>query len=191
VLNEDVWGSGCIASASFLTSAIIGGEWSASSPCRFISKGKSPRYGHEAGWTTEPVWTIRSNIFLPYRDSNSDPSVFQPAASRYTDCDTGAAPLNTIEFIILLTVGVSTYFNKCLPRPKIHDIRSVVIKALFQKEFYNSISNGTTRRVLRKRLHLKAYKLSIIQGVGRWTVYTPSCLTFRNTRHIATFGKPL
>jgi hypothetical protein len=25
-------------------------------------------------------------IFLPYRESNSDPSVVQPVASRYTDC---------------------------------------------------------------------------------------------------------
>jgi hypothetical protein len=32
-------------------------------------------------WTSEPVWTI----WRPHRDSNSDPSVVQPVASRYTD----------------------------------------------------------------------------------------------------------
>jgi hypothetical protein len=37
-------------------------------------------------WT---VWTIgRSENSLPYRDSNSDPLVVQPVASRYTDCTT-------------------------------------------------------------------------------------------------------
>jgi hypothetical protein len=40
----------------------------------------------------------------------------------------------------------------------------------FQKELYNGISNVTVWRVLRKRLHLKAYKLSI-QGVERWIIY--------------------
>jgi hypothetical protein len=40
--------------------------------------------GLELGWTPEPVWTIRrTENFLPCRDSNSDPSVVQPVASRY------------------------------------------------------------------------------------------------------------
>jgi hypothetical protein len=32
---------------------------------------------------------------------------------------------------------------------------------VFQKEFYNGIPNVAVWRLLRKRLHLKAYKLSI------------------------------
>jgi hypothetical protein len=36
---------------------------------------------------------------------------------------------------------------------------------VFQKELYNGIPNVTVWRVLRKRLHLKAYKLSTVQGV--------------------------
>jgi hypothetical protein len=37
-------------------------------------------------WTSEPVWAIwRTENSWPYRDSNSDPSVVQPVASRYTD----------------------------------------------------------------------------------------------------------
>jgi hypothetical protein len=35
---------------------------------------------------------------------------------------------------------------------------------MFQKELYNGIPNVTVWRVLRKHLHLKAYKLSIVQG---------------------------
>jgi hypothetical protein len=41
--------------------------------------------------------------------------------------------------------------------------------------------------VLRKRLHLKVHKLSIIQGVERWT-YAFKCKRFSNTRRTVTFG---
>lgn len=43
--------------------------------------------GKETGWVQEPVWETWGGepLFL-YRDSNSDPSVVQPVASRYTDC---------------------------------------------------------------------------------------------------------
>jgi hypothetical protein len=36
---------------------------------------------------------------------------------------------------------------------------------VFQKELYNGIANFTVWRVLRKRLHLKAFKLYIVQGL--------------------------
>jgi hypothetical protein len=36
---------------------------------------------------------------------------------------------------------------------------------MFQKEIYNGVPNVTVRRVLRKLLHLKNYKLSIVQVV--------------------------
>jgi hypothetical protein len=41
---------------------------------------------------------------------------------------------------------------------------------VFQEELYNDIPNVTAWRVLRKRLHLKAYKLSIDQGVERQSI---------------------
>jgi hypothetical protein len=44
---------------------------------------------------------------------------------------------------------------------------------VFQKEIYNGIPNVDVWRVLRKRLHLKAYKLSIVQSVELWIVYMP------------------
>jgi hypothetical protein len=53
-----------------------------------LPPGKEPSVpiGEEVRWTSEPVWTIwkRENSW-PYRDSNSDLSVVQPVASRYTD----------------------------------------------------------------------------------------------------------
>jgi hypothetical protein len=44
---------------------------------------------------------------------------------------------------------------------------------VFQKELYNVIPNVTVWRVLRKRLHLKAYIV---------------CTHFRNTRQTVAFG---
>jgi hypothetical protein len=51
-----------------------------------------------------------------------------------------------------------------------------------KKEFYNGIPNVTVWLMLRKRLQLKAYKLSIFQGV--------KCKRVGNTRHTVTFGIP-
>jgi hypothetical protein len=42
---------------------------------------------------------------------------------------------------------------------------SLILYMVLQKEFCNDIPNVTVWRVLRKRLHLKAYKLPIVQGV--------------------------
>jgi hypothetical protein len=68
-----------------LNSALAGGEWSASRPCRFTPR-KDPRYPLDRRLAPEPVWTPwRREHSWPYRDSNSDPSVVQPVASRYTD----------------------------------------------------------------------------------------------------------
>jgi hypothetical protein len=44
---------------------------------------------------------------------------------------------------------------------------------MFQKEIYNGIPNVTVLRVLRKRLHLNAHKLSIVQYMERSIVCTP------------------
>jgi hypothetical protein len=69
----------------FLTSALAGGEWSAS---RFTSGERAPGTHRIGGWVGPvPVWTTwkRENS-LPYRDSKSDSSAVQPVASRYTDC---------------------------------------------------------------------------------------------------------
>jgi hypothetical protein len=46
---------------SFSTSALDGGEWSASRPGRALPPGKGPPVPivQEAGWAPEPVWTQR------------------------------------------------------------------------------------------------------------------------------------
>jgi hypothetical protein len=78
--RKGVWGNWCI-------DPLVGGEWSASRPCRFTPGERGPvPIGQEAGWAPETVWmTWRRKNSWPYRDSNCNPSVVHPVASRYTD----------------------------------------------------------------------------------------------------------
>jgi hypothetical protein len=71
----------------FLTSALVGGERSASHPGRFNPQEEPPvSIGEENGWTPEPAWmTWRGEKSFPYCDSNSDPSTGQPVVCRPTD----------------------------------------------------------------------------------------------------------
>jgi hypothetical protein len=62
---------------AFLTSALVGGEWSASHPGLF-TPGERSRYPLDWRLVGPENW-----FGCPYRDSNSDPSVVQPIASRY------------------------------------------------------------------------------------------------------------
>jgi hypothetical protein len=47
------------SSYSFTTSALDGGEWSASRPGRALTHGERTldTHGYEAGWAPEAVWT--------------------------------------------------------------------------------------------------------------------------------------
>jgi hypothetical protein len=71
------------SSYSFSTSALDGGEWSASRPGE---KAPVPTV-QEAGWAPEPVWTHRleEKLFRLYRGSNLNHPVVQPVARQYTE----------------------------------------------------------------------------------------------------------
>jgi hypothetical protein len=79
---EAFWGEG-YSSYSFSTSALDGGEWSASHPGRALPPGKGPAVPivQEAGWAPEPVWTqrIEEKSFCLCRGSNLDRLVVQSA----------------------------------------------------------------------------------------------------------------
>jgi hypothetical protein len=64
------------SSYSFLTSALDGGEWSASRPGRALFQGKGPLVPivQEAGWAPEPVWThdMYMYSYLPHRIHRED-----------------------------------------------------------------------------------------------------------------------
>jgi hypothetical protein len=63
------------------------------------------------------------------------------------------------------------YYNPVIIPRRIHLMYSSQyinenrMQTVFQKEIYDGIPNVTVWQVLRKPLHLKAYKLSVVQGV--------------------------
>jgi hypothetical protein len=72
----------------FLNSTLVGDEFSASHFGRFTSKERVPSTYWTGGWVGPRAGLdeMERGNSLSYRDSNSDPSVVQPVASRYTDC---------------------------------------------------------------------------------------------------------
>jgi hypothetical protein len=68
----------------FLTTALDGGEWAASRPGRFTSRERAPGIGGYVDPRADLDDVVKRK-FLTFRDSNSDPSVVQPVASRYND----------------------------------------------------------------------------------------------------------
>jgi hypothetical protein len=64
-----------------LTSALPAGEWSVSCPGRFTPGERAPG----THWIADRVDDVEKKKFLTYRDSNSEPSVVQIVASRYTN----------------------------------------------------------------------------------------------------------
>jgi hypothetical protein len=74
------------SSYSFLTSALDGGEWSASCPGRALPPGKGlpVPIGQEAGWAPEPVWTQRLEEKSSASVGDRTP-VVQSVVRHYTD----------------------------------------------------------------------------------------------------------
>jgi hypothetical protein len=83
------WGERRYSSYSFSTSALDGGQWSASRPGRALAPGKGPPVAivQEAGWAPEPVWSqgLEEKSFRLCWRSNLDRPVVQPVARHYTD----------------------------------------------------------------------------------------------------------
>jgi hypothetical protein len=77
------------SSYSFLTSAVDGADWSASSPGRALYpwKGHPVPIVQEAGWAPEPIWTQRYSLC---RESNPDRPVVNSIARHYIDWATPA-----------------------------------------------------------------------------------------------------
>jgi hypothetical protein len=76
------------SSTHSLTSALDGGEWSASRHGRFTSRERAPGTLLIGGWVgsrtiLDPV--VKRKIPSPRRESNPRTPVFQPVAQRYTD----------------------------------------------------------------------------------------------------------
>jgi hypothetical protein len=87
---EELGGRGGIASTHFTTSALDGGEWSASRPGRALPPAPIVQ---EAGWAPEPVWTqrLQEKLFRLCRRSNLDRPVVQSVVRHYNDWATPAS----------------------------------------------------------------------------------------------------
>jgi hypothetical protein len=76
----------------FLTTVLVGGEWSASGPGRFTPGERAPGIHWIGGWVGPELicttWRIENSCLQ--RNSNSDTLVIQPEAGHCTDCATPA-----------------------------------------------------------------------------------------------------
>jgi hypothetical protein len=82
------WGEWMYSSTHSLTSALNGGEWSASLRGRFNPRKKAPGTHHIGGWVGPKVVldaVVKRKIPTPRRESNPRTSIVQSIAQRYTD----------------------------------------------------------------------------------------------------------
>jgi hypothetical protein len=76
------------SSTHSLTSALDGGEWSASRPSRFTPKETAPGTHWIGGWVGPRAVlnsVVKRKIPSPRRESNPKTPIVQPVAQRYTD----------------------------------------------------------------------------------------------------------
>jgi hypothetical protein len=86
--HEDVLGEWRYSSTHSLTTALDGGEWSASRPGRFTPRDIAPGTHWKGGWIgprAVPVAVVKRKISSPRRESNHRTPIVQPVARRYTD----------------------------------------------------------------------------------------------------------
>jgi hypothetical protein len=83
--QEDVLGEWRYSSTHSLTSAIGGGEWSASCPGRFTPRERAPGNHWIGGWAV-PRAGLNAvvEIKIPSRCRDSNSPIIQPVAQRYT-----------------------------------------------------------------------------------------------------------
>jgi hypothetical protein len=76
------------SSTNYLTSALDGGEWSASRPGRFTPRERAPGTHWIGGWVGFRAVldaVVKRKIPSSRRESNPRTPIFQPVAQRYTD----------------------------------------------------------------------------------------------------------
>jgi hypothetical protein len=109
--HEGAWAERRQSSYSVSTSALDGGEWSASCPGLALAPGKGPPVSivQEAGWAPEPVWTQRleEESFRLCRGSNLD----RPVCIVRHDTDWSRGKLSGYIRLFRRTLGGSLYFR--------------------------------------------------------------------------------
>jgi hypothetical protein len=81
-------GEGRYSSKHSLTSALDGGEWSASRPGRFTPRERAPGTHWIGGWVGPRAVldaVVKRKIPIPHRESNPRTPIIQPVDQLYTD----------------------------------------------------------------------------------------------------------
>jgi hypothetical protein len=105
------------SSYSFLTSALEGGEWSASPPGRALPPGKEPPVPtvQKAGWAPEPVWTQRLEEKSSASVGDRTPAV-QSVVRHYTDWATSS--IRRVHRVLtqnFIYIYIHIHISTCLP----------------------------------------------------------------------------
>jgi hypothetical protein len=111
--HEGVLGEWMYSSTHSLTSALNGGEWSASRPSCFTPRERAPGTHWIGGWVgTRTVLdvVVKRKIPSPHRESNPRTPIIQPIAQRYTDSAITALQIVWYRGIL----GSTVWENKCL-----------------------------------------------------------------------------
>jgi hypothetical protein len=112
------------SSTHSLTSALDGGEWSASRPGRFITKERAPGSHWIGGWVGPSAvldTVMKRKIPSPHRKSNPRTPIVQPVAQRYTDWAIAALETERSASLLFIRVvlgkvhleRVVTYYRWC------------------------------------------------------------------------------
>jgi hypothetical protein len=96
---------------AFLTSALAGGEWSATRPGRFNTEERATITHFIGGWVG-PRTGLKDveKILAPTGTQTPDPSVIQPVACRYTDCAQEYKQINKSSRTIGVPAGIRTRY---------------------------------------------------------------------------------
>jgi hypothetical protein len=140
------WGERTYSSYSFSTSALDGGEWSASRLGRALPPGKEPPVPivQEAGWDPEPVWTQRLEEKSSAPAGDRTP-VVQPVVRHSTAWATLAPQpvlLLLLELQSTLNIGL---VHDCSPLFPILCLSSQISKAHYLQIFFDWIQPTNSR----------------------------------------------
>jgi hypothetical protein len=122
----------------FLTSALVGGEWSGSRPGRFTPWKRAPGTYWIGGWVdpTAGLDDMEKRKFLTLSGLELRPSVVQLVASRYTDWAVSARMYMKRLFILQVTqytyniriMGSSILFRELNGVHNVNDVHRILVR---------------------------------------------------------------
>jgi hypothetical protein len=170
---ERMWNQKSVFSSSFY-SEYIRLKWGACNyiSCHFTPGERAPSTHWIGGWVgPRPVLKAENSWF--YLDSNSDPSVVQPVASRYTDCAIPAPG----KFINSSWISITIY---------IQISEELMNYSVYANACHCRLYTPSSRVIIRKRLQTFARKCLSVEAhllvvlLITW-VYLPVCFDFLQT----------